>query len=162
MSTLPRHFVLAIVAAGIVTAGCDDRPRRVPVAGLVLIDGQPLTQGYVRVVPADGHPATGEIDAQGRFRLTTIDEGDGCIAGTHPVVVIARQQITPTRMKWLVPKKFQELDQTDRQVTISAPTDTLTIELTWDGGQPFVEDSEAGAGSVPTAPIRGATSANQD
>jgi hypothetical protein len=153
-----RFLVAAVLTSAIV--GCDDRPKRVPVAGQVLIDGQPLTQGYVRLVPPDGHPATGIVESDGRFRLTSFDDGDGCIVGRHTITIIAKEQITPTRMKWLVPKKYQDAATTDREITIDAPTDSLKIELTWDGGQPFIEDSEA-TGEV-TAPIKGATSALQD
>jgi hypothetical protein len=159
MRKLSNQLALALIATALLV-GCDDRPKRVPVAGQVLIDGKPLTQGYVRLVPADGHPATGIVDSSGNFRLTTFEADDGCIQGTHPITIIAKEQITPTRMKWLVPKKYQDVATTDQQITIDAPTDSLKIELTWDGGQPFIEDSET-SGEV-TAPIKGATSALQD
>ncbi|MDX1947910.1 MAG: hypothetical protein SFU86_21100 [Pirellulaceae bacterium] len=143
-------------------AGCDDRPLRVPVAGKVLIDGQPLTQGSVCVIPAGDRPAGGRINSDGTFRLTTFDENDGCVLGTHPVMIVARQQITPTRMKWLIPKKYQTIEGTDQKVTIDAPTENLVIELTWAGGAPFIEDATTGQEAAPTPIAAPATSANQD
>ncbi len=74
-------FVVTVAASllcGI--AGCrDGRPRRVPVSGQVLIDGQPLTVGTIRVIPTDARAATGRIDAAGRFSLMTFDKDDGCV-----------------------------------------------------------------------------------
>ena len=155
-----RVFGLLLVA--LVLTGCDDRPLRVPISGKVLIDGQPLTQGAVCVVPAGDRPASGRIGPDGTFRLTTFDENDGCVLGTHPVMIVAREQITPTRMKWLVPKKYQSVEGTDRQVTIDAPTDNLVIELTWDGGAPFIEDATHVEDQPKPAGAEKATSANQD
>lgn len=122
-------------------AGCDSRPERVPIAGKVLIDGLPLTKGFVTVVPADARPAMGQIQPDGTFRLTTFDENDGCVLGTHPVTVVANEQITPTRMKWLAPKKYTDVGTSDKTVTIDKAQDDMLIELTWAGGKPFVEDT---------------------
>jgi hypothetical protein len=117
------------------------------VAGTVLIDGKPLAGGFVYVYPADNRPAIGEINSEGKFRLTTFDENDGCVLGTHPLAVIANKSISPTRMKWLAPKKYADVATTDQKITIDRPVDDLVIELTWAGGKPFVEVI-GGAGDV--------------
>jgi hypothetical protein len=139
----------AALAAACVLAlsGCDGRPRRVPVSGTVLIDGKPLTSGFVYVIPDDARPAIGKIDGAGKFILTTFDENDGCVPGIHSVTIIANQQITPTRMKWLAPKKYMDIATTDQKITVEKPIDDLVIELTWAGGRPYVEDT-GGAGDV--------------
>ena len=80
----------------------------------LVIDGQTLTKGFITVVPADGRPATSQIQADGSFRLTTFDEHDGCLLGTHPVTIIANEQLSPTRMKWLAPKAYADVASTDR------------------------------------------------
>jgi len=113
----------------------------------VLIDGQPLTKGFITIVPNDGRPATGQIQPDGSFRLTTFDDNDGCLLGTHPVTVVANEQITPTRMKWLAPKKYVDTGSSGLTVTIEKPRDDLMIELSWSGGKPFVEDT-GGAGDI--------------
>jgi hypothetical protein len=89
LSTLHLLFSTAVplAIALVVLAGCERRSTRVPVAGQVLIDGQPLTTGYIWLEPAEERPAGGAIDAQGRFRLTTYDDNDGCVLGTHKVAV---------------------------------------------------------------------------
>lgn len=131
-------------------AGCSDgRPRRVPVSGQVLIDGQPLSAGFVRVIPSNARPATGTIDQQGRFRLTTFEKGDGCVAGTHRMEVVAFEILSPTEIRWLAPPKYRQMNTSGLSVTIDGPTDSLTVELTWAGGHPYVERSDTRGDSVP-------------
>lgn len=126
-------------------AGCGDgRPQRVPVAGQVLIDGKPLVpqgKGYfhVRLVPSDARPALGKLDSEGRFRLTTFEGEDGSTLGTHKVEVMAYEQVGPAACRWMVPKKYIDYRTSDKTVEITGPTDDLRIELSWGGGQPFVE-----------------------
>jgi hypothetical protein len=136
--TLPIVLLLAL-------AGCaPGPPKPVPVAGTVLIDGKPLAAGFIRIVPADSRAATGQIDAQGRFRLTTSKEGDGCVPGTHPVEVVATKSVRHGELLWLVPEKYRDPTRSGLTATISGPTDDLVINLTWDGGKPFVEKIETG------------------
>lgn len=140
--------------------GCDTRPRRVPVAGRVLIDGKPLSFGVVQVWPADGRQANAMLDKDGRFRFTTYDEHDGCLLGTHPIAVIAREQITPTKMYWHTPKKYARPESSELTVTIEKPMDDLLIELTWAGGKPFYEvDVDSGDGGEG---VKNATEAGQN
>jgi hypothetical protein len=147
-----RKFALPmlLITLSWTLTGCDNRPRRVPVSGQVMIDGVPLTKGYVFVIPTGNRPALGTIDGQGRFVLTTFDPGDGCVLGKHRVTVIANEQITPTRMKWLVPKKYIDPELSELLVTIDKPTKDLRIDLTWDGGEPFIEESDTGGDLDPS------------
>jgi hypothetical protein len=159
---LHRRAGLALaVLLAVIAAGCDSRPTRVPVVGKVLIDGQPLTKGFVTVVPTDGRAATGQIQPDGTFRLTTFDENDGCLPGTHAVTVVANEQITPTRMKWLAPKKYADVGTSDKTVMIDKSKADVTIELSWEGGRPFIEDTSAGDGTGPS-PAAKATRAGQN
>ena len=68
------------------------RTLEVLVEGPVLLDGKPVPMGFIRVLPDVGRPAQGVLNAEGRFRLTTYDEGDGCV-GTHRVEVLAAQRL---------------------------------------------------------------------
>jgi len=125
-------------------AGCGDgRPRRVPVAGQVFIDDKPLTTGFVRIVPDNMRAATGTLDSEGRFRLSTFDPDDGCVPGTHRVEIVAKKTITQSEFLWLVPPKYQSVETSGLTVTIDGPTDNLRIDLTWEGGKPFVERYES-------------------
>ncbi len=118
----------------LLAAGCGHGgPVVVPVSGQVFIDGQPLAagiEGFIQVVPQNGRPAMGPIDPQtGRFQLTTVKQGDGCVAGTHKVVVILQQMVGQESIS-LIPDKYRDLNHTDLQVTVDGPTDSLKVELT--------------------------------
>jgi hypothetical protein len=139
------------VACCLSLTGCGGN-KPVPVSGVVKIDGQPLTRGHIWVMPAKGRAAVGEIDSQGHFTLTTNEPGDGCYKGTHKVTVASTQQINPSRVKHLIPTKYREPSTTDKTVTIDGPTDNLVIELTWGGGQPYIEESHGGGDVAPALP----------
>jgi len=135
-----RQNVLLLLCVGAALAGCDDgRPQRVPVSGAVLIDGQPLDYGFVRFIPEKGRLATGRLDDRGRFTLTTYEKGDGVALGTHRVEIIGEEPLSDTRSRWHAPKKYARWRTSELMETIDGPTDNVRIDLTWDGGKPFVE-----------------------
>src|SRR5271165_2392317 len=58
------------------------------VKGKIFFKGQPLTTGTVRFEPDDfGRPASGKLQSDGTFVLTTLKEGDGVVAGHHRVSI---------------------------------------------------------------------------
>jgi hypothetical protein len=121
-------------------AGCGGNlPERVPVSGRVLIDGQPLTMGALIVAPANERASTASIGPDGAFTLSCYEKGDGAVRGTHKVTVMASEQLSERSARWHAPKKYANLGATDLTVTIDGPTDDLVINLTWNGGKPFVE-----------------------
>lgn len=124
---------VALMVAVFGVAGCDGGPKVVPVSGVVLIDGQPLTYGHIQVIPSGWRPATGRVDGSGRFTLTTTTPNDGCAVGTHPVVILASESLTPENTKWHAPQKYADVATSNLTVTISGPTTDLKIELTSDG-----------------------------
>lgn len=135
-----RLWWLGCLALIVSVGGCGEgRPQRVPVSGQVLIDGKPLTVGYIRFVPEGARPSGGQLDSQGRFTLTCYDGQDGAVPGKHRVEVAATEQVDETAVRWHAPKRYANFAESGLEVTITEPTDSLTIELTWDGGQPFVE-----------------------
>jgi hypothetical protein len=144
----PRRFSisgLAILAA-VFVAGCGDgRPTIVPVSGVVLVDGKPVTEGVIRIRPDAAMSAAGRIGPDGRFSLTTFESGDGCVPGTHPVEVFAFEPRAGGYF-WLAPKKYSE-PNSGLSITISGPTNDLKVNLTWDGGKPYLE---GGGGQGPT------------
>ncbi len=126
-----------------VLAGCGDgRPGRVPVSGQVLIDRQPLTYGHVRFVPEGARPSGGRLGADGRFTLTCYDGEDGAVPGRHRVEVSAGEPLEGGGIRWHAPKKYNRYATSGLDVDVDGPTDSLSIELTWDGGEPFVEKGE--------------------
>lgn len=129
-----RHATWALTFVLIASiAGCGSgRPKVVPVSGQVLMNGKPLTgsSGFVRVQPADGRAATGDINKEdGTFTLTTFEPGDGCMPGTHPAAVIVNVSVGPKVIS-LIPEKYSDAKTSGLQVAIDKKTDSLKIELT--------------------------------
>ncbi|MBN2581384.1 MAG: hypothetical protein JXB10_20550 [Pirellulales bacterium] len=115
-------------------AGCGDgRPKRVPVSGRVLIDGRPLEVGFIRVVPQKGRPATGPIEADGRFRLKTYEDDDGCVPGTHGLMVVGSKNIGETAIQWFAPEKYASIKTSGLQLKVNGPRNDVEIHLTWKG-----------------------------
>ena len=137
-------LLVILLVSFFVSIGCDGRPRRVPVSGQVLVDDQPMPGGFVRVVPAIGRSATGKIDSQGRFTLTTYEDKDGCIPGTHNVEVVFIDRSNPNIYRSLIPEKYRDADTSGLSVTIDEPTDDLTIRISRKGWRPSAGQSAVG------------------
>jgi hypothetical protein len=132
--------ITTVIPFGICVAGCaEKRPTRVPVSGTVTIDGAPLTFGSVMFVNADTRPAGSAIDGQGRFTLSCYEAADGAVLGLHRVKVTAAQPHGTNAVRWLAPKKYASENTSGIDIEITEPRDDLNIELTWDGGKPFIE-----------------------
>ncbi len=127
-------IVILTVALLPLALGCgDSSPDIVPVSGQVQIDGEPLASGvpgFIQVIPSEGRAATGSIDPEtGRFTLSTWEEGDGCLVGTHPAIVMMEQMVGFDSVS-LIPEDYTDLESTPLKVTVEEPTDSLVIELT--------------------------------
>lgn len=73
-----------------VLCGCGSEFQRGAIAGKVLLDGQPLQEGWIQFVPIDhtkGPAAGGEI-RQGEYAIT---QGQGPIVGSHRVEIHGRR-----------------------------------------------------------------------
>lgn len=135
-------LLLLLVSLPVVGAvvGCSDgRPERLTVSGQVLIDSQPLTYGYVRFVPKGARPSTSMLDENGRFTLTCYGNEDGVVPGVHQVEVNAGEPLSSTKTYWHAPKKYARFRTSPLKQEITESTDSLVIDLTWDGGKPFTE-----------------------
>lgn len=136
---------VALVAALVASTGCGDGgPKIVPVSGIVLIDGHPLTYGHVQVFPTGWRPASARIGGDGRFTLTTTTANDGCAVGTHTVVVLAGESLNSDTMKWHAPQKYADSKTSGLTITITQATDDLKIELKGDGGKPADKGTREG------------------
>ncbi len=56
-----------------------------PVSGVVRFGGEPLTDCRVMFRPEQGPVASGRLDSEGRFELSTYRPADGAVAGVHRV-----------------------------------------------------------------------------
>ena len=135
---------LNLIAAAFVfvaLVGCGDgRPSRVPVSGRVLIDGKPLTLGSVQFMPSNARASYSTLDNEGRFSLTCFDTNDGVVPGPVTVVINAAEPLSDTQTRWHAPKKYADYRTSGLTQEITGATEDLTINITWDGGAPFVED----------------------
>jgi hypothetical protein len=136
----PNVAIALVALLAVAAAGCSDgRAKRVPVSGVVKIDGVPVPTGFITFVPTEGRSASGDIDSEGRFTLSSYEPGDGVLIGTHNVEVMAREAVSETSARWHAPKKYTSHKTSGITVDIDQPTSDLEINLTWDGGKPFVE-----------------------
>lgn len=98
-------------------SGCGSKPEfeTAPATGQVTLDGKPVVAGSVVFTPPQGWPARGELDAEGRFSLSTYEPGDGAIVGPHEIVVISQTGPDPSEhferapsapTKWLIPERY--------------------------------------------------------
>lgn len=124
-------LTLVVGVAAVVTAqGCGRQGiERVPVAGQVLLDGEPLAHGTIRVEPAGARVAAAKLDREGRFVLTTYKPGDGVPLGTHPVAVNAAEQIGSNSVRWHAPEKYSDATLSGLTVMITGPEENLIVEL---------------------------------
>lgn len=131
--------------AAIIFIGCGDgRPERVQVSGRVLIDGEPLKHGSVLFHAKDHRPAYGELGADGSFQLSTYELGDGCVLGAHAVSVNGAEVLNATSTRWHAPKKYREAGNSGLVVNVDESMDPVQIQLSWDGGKPFIERVQGG------------------
>ncbi len=93
-----------------------------PAQGRVTFDGNPVTNASVQFTPQGGSEtsgsltgksAAGDLDADGRFVLSTYAAKDGAIIGRHRVTVMANDPAQP------LPGKLDE----NYEVEIKAGTD---------------------------------------
>jgi hypothetical protein len=131
---------MLILLSAMLLSGCgDDRPERVPVAGRVLIDGQPLEHGFVRFIAPQDRPSVAELGPDGRFELSCFTRKDGSVLGTHTVTVTAVESLTPQSQKWHAPKEYSDPATSGLTVAIDGPTNDITLELIWSGRKPYTE-----------------------
>lgn len=130
-----RFCVAAVVI--VMFAGCSDgRPERVRVSGKVLIDNRPANSGSVQFLPrSGGRPSSGKIQADGSFALFTFEEHDGCPPGTYDVIVSSIEIVSDTQVRYHLPKKYGSPQTAGIIKTVDEPTDSMLIELTWDGAR---------------------------
>ena len=95
--------------------------------------------GNVKFVPNGARASSGKLDGEGRFTLNCYDNNDGIVPGRHRAQVSAFEVIGGNKVRWLAPPKYADFRTSELEFEINEPTDDLKIELTWDGGKPFVQ-----------------------
>jgi len=106
-----------------------------------------LTSGDVTFTPVGGagehgHIATGQIESDGTYRLTTFNTGDGAVPGPHKVTVVVRSTADMRKMNELgggkiayklppsvLPPKYASVDSTPLKYTVEEKNNTIDIPL---------------------------------
>lgn len=118
----------------ILLTGCGEKgPLLVPVTGTVTLDGKPIEKASVTFMPAEGQPqpASGETDAQGKFKLrTTIGPKDyvGALPGKFLVIITKSTLSGATadanglstgvspegiKIEWIIPEKYSKTNTSE-------------------------------------------------
>jgi hypothetical protein len=139
-----------VAGLGLVLAlvGCShdpNMPKLGKVHGKVTYKGQPLDGGHIVFNPAtgkggeSGQVATGEINSDGTYEMTTFNTGDGAILGQHIVTVTFQKGEMPkpdeySRINYVLPKnvtptKYAAADKSPLRCTVGEGNNEFNIEL---------------------------------
>jgi hypothetical protein len=120
-----------------------NRPKVFPTQGIVKLDGKPLGNATV-IFHSASHSlsAQGTTGDDGRFVLTTFEQGDGAVEGKHKVVVTKRTyEEVKTRFhtpeepsialvpKELLPKRYADARTTTIEMDVTNKKNDLSIEV---------------------------------
>ena len=147
-----RHLLSLVAGLGLLfqLSGCSPKDANMPklakVRGKVSYQGKPVTSGRVVFTPATGkggdtgQGASGEIDTDGSYDMTTFNTGDGAILGQHIVTVVIREKkempkpdadshIKYEVPKSLTPEKYATADKSPLRCTVVEGGTEFNIEL---------------------------------
>jgi hypothetical protein len=129
-SRLPKSIALVTILLG-VCWGCGPSVGVIApllsVKGKVTYKGQPLTQGIIRFEPDGyGRMATGKIQSDGSFVLSTLKEGDGVVAGAHKVFIT---DVDKTLAKDRVFKKYMVASDTGMVAEVGPEKTEFAFDL---------------------------------
>lgn len=112
----------------VTNSGCNQsgNPQTYPVTGKVTYRGQPVKGGFVMLAPqAAGHAATGNLETDGTFRLTTFEKNDGAAPGQYFVAI----QVFPAEGAGLPGAEFGNKKPPIPQRYMSETSSGLTAEI---------------------------------
>jgi hypothetical protein len=124
--TARTSWALILAAAVLPSASGCGAPKFYPVRGKVILKGVgALTEGQVRFRPDANHDliATGKIQKDGTFSLTTPSHGEGVLEGICKATVV----VAPRKGKLVIDKRFEEFDTADLQFTVTARNENFFI-----------------------------------
>lgn len=129
----PSVFIWIMAAGTLLTsgAGCSSGagtlPELIPVKGKVTYKGKPVTKGTVKFEPDGyGRKASGPLQADGTFVLTTEKEGDGVVAGHHQVSIFGTGSHPA---KELVPRKYTQRNSSQLTADVDAEHTEFQFDL---------------------------------
>jgi hypothetical protein len=129
--------IAGLLLTTVLVAGCGrSGPTTIPIRGEVTFKGAPLKdvpQGLVHYIPksSDGRQASGRLQPDGSFVLTTLQNGDGVMPGEYDIVVsaysaraeLSREQVEAAH--GVVPKPGLIIPEKYTEPTTSGLSDTV-------------------------------------
>lgn len=119
-------------------SSCSESAKTYPVEGKVAFnDGAPLTAGVVEFEAENAGSkrpnARGEIQADGTYRLTTFQDGDGAMEGSYRVIVVP-ERVVISNMSGPPPKmpihpRFMSYDSSGLQFTVKSGPNQFNIAV---------------------------------
>ncbi len=139
-SHLARLVGCSTLALGLVGCGGGGGEMTVaPASGKMTFNGGPVTGGSITLAPVGGgkgpagKPASGAIQNDGTFKLSTYGTNDGAVIGKHKVSFSAPAGETTTRPDGhsvQSPSPFEGLSVKTPEVEVKSGNNDLQIELT--------------------------------
>jgi hypothetical protein len=133
MKLAPLAFAVVILATGCSDAG---KSRVAIVRGKVTYKGKAVPHGTLTFIPDSGPPATGEIQPDGAYSLTTYAPGDGAVIGHHKVLIVAMQdnagRLPEERLPLpppIIPAKYTSPATTPLTADVLEHENTIDFEL---------------------------------
>jgi hypothetical protein len=108
ITSYPLIHASIALAAGLSAVGCNSNTGVIPLHGVVLLDGAPLTRGTISFLPEQGRSSTGKIGSDGKFELQTFGGNDGVRPGKYRVAIVAFDgpQVEDRAVNSLIPQHY--------------------------------------------------------
>ncbi|MHC5538828.1 hypothetical protein ACYOEI_11460 [Singulisphaera rosea] len=121
-ATMTVALSLLPLCAGCSSSSASQGASTLPVKGKVMFKGQPLKKGTITFEPdGAGKDASGQIQPDGTFVMTTYTKDDGAVVGTHRVAIAHAGRS--------VPLKFASVSASKIEVEVTEGKTDYTIEL---------------------------------
>ena len=95
-----KVYVLLLLVLCCVVLGCGKKAKLTglyPMKGKLTLNGEPVEGALVTLVPlsftGDALAASGETDAEGAFKVQTMDPGDGAFPGEYFITVTKKEVV---------------------------------------------------------------------
>ena len=132
-----RHVLLFGILLGLAASGCSSASDKGTVRGEVTLDGQPLKEGVIRFVPADGNSATADARIlDGRYEAQ-VPPGQKRVEISAPKVVGKGKRMYDTPdsptvddVRELLPARYNA--RSELRLTVQAGTQEKKFELKTD------------------------------
>lgn len=133
--------ILISLSLVLMLSGCSGKPERAPtvqVHGKVTYKGEALKRGTIVFFPKGGKKiATGEINEDGTYNLTTFESNDGALPGEHQVTILSErdmsnvlpEDVKPGDKPWLIPRKYNDVKTSGLTATVPDKETEINFDL---------------------------------